>query len=65
MTTVIDENVALELGLPVEREDNGVDKKTGIESFKEELKVIITFLLFFFVFKFEGIFYIKNCICFG
>ena len=47
MTTVIDENVALELGLPVEREDNGVDKKTGIESFKEELKVIITFLLFF------------------
>ena len=64
MTTVIDENVALELGLPVEREDNGVDKKTGIESFKEELKVIITFLLFFFVFKFEGIFYIKNCICF-
>ena len=48
MTTVIDENVALELGLPVEREDNGVDKKTGIESFKEELKVIT----FFFVFKF-------------
>ena len=48
MTTVVDENVALELGLPVEREDNGVDKKTGIESFKEELKVIT----FFFVFKF-------------
>ena len=45
MTTVVDENVALELGLPVEREDNGVDKKTGIESFKEELKVI-TFFLF-------------------
>jgi len=38
MTTVIDENVAMELGLPVEREDNDVDKKAGIESFKEELK---------------------------
>lgn len=44
MTTVIDENVAMELGLPVEREDNDVDKKAGIESFKEELKVIIIFI---------------------
>jgi len=38
MTTVVDENVAMELGLPLEREENGFDKKAGIESFKEELK---------------------------
>jgi len=38
MATVVDEHVAMELGLPLEREENDIDKKAEIESFKEDLK---------------------------
>ena len=43
MATVVDEHVAMELGLPLEREENDIDKKAEIESFKEDLKVVIRF----------------------